>query len=630
MRTRFVLSLLAVLFAAAAPAAAQDIQEHLEVNASVLPNGSLVFDVREQRTALSAAGARNMSLALLKSWTGEKVSSVEAFTQKEDGKSIPVPASDIASQQGIVGPGVSEPEAQIVQIHFRDVDVGDSTIWITRSIEQPAFAGHFSYLMAPPAPGIPSTVKVTLRSPPDLQLYHNHLGLTYEERREGEVLIRTWAGDRSIQPIPATQRGATDVALSIPHLSFSSFASYEDIGRAYMSAAAPKAEPSAALQKLADDITAGKTGVLAQTEAIFRWVAGNIRYTAIHFGSGRVVPNDLETVLSRGFGDCKDKAALMVALLSAKGIEAQHALIQSGPSYELPKTAVIEAFDHVVVYVPQLGQYADPSTSESLLGALPPVLKGKPVVRAWWDGKASAAMDRTPVGTAEENTAHINGTLKMSREGLVSGESSVEATGEFAFQLRQFTNAAHHRGNDWASQMVIGRTGAPGKLRFEFPSARDEPYRVKTTWRTDTPFVVPRHSWKPQKAIAPLMAVPMELVSSLEQTDDRRRNVACRPGRMVQETATELPAEMLLESVPPAAEATAPYFSYKRSWKLDERVLLDRIEIAVTVDTRSCTPEIVDAISESIMRKLDDLAPRLVLVEEDAAAADDPVSSTSE
>jgi transglutaminase-like putative cysteine protease len=54
-----------------------------------------------------------------------------------------------------------------------------------------------------------------------------------------------------------------------------------------------------------------------------------IRYTGIEFAEASVVPRTPAEVLKRKFGDCKDKAALAVALLRAAGIEAHVALLLS-------------------------------------------------------------------------------------------------------------------------------------------------------------------------------------------------------------------------------------------------------------------------------------------------------------
>jgi transglutaminase-like putative cysteine protease len=63
----------------------------------------------------------------------------------------------------------------------------------------------------------------------------------------------------------------------------------------------------------------------------------NIRYVAVYLSLGRVVPNEAASVLHNKFGDCKDKATLMSALLAAKGIASEQALINLGNAYMLPE-----------------------------------------------------------------------------------------------------------------------------------------------------------------------------------------------------------------------------------------------------------------------------------------------------
>lgn len=84
--------------------------------------------------------------------------------------------------------------------------------------------------------------------------------------------------------------------------------------------------------------------------AVLRFVQGEIRYLAVSIGPGSHAPSGPERVLERRFGDCKDKARLMVAMLSALGIEARAALVaterERGIGDLQPSPGV---FDHVIV-----------------------------------------------------------------------------------------------------------------------------------------------------------------------------------------------------------------------------------------------------------------------------------------
>lgn len=85
--------------------------------------------------------------------------------------------------------------------------------------------------------------------------------------------------------------------------------------------------------------------------AAIRFVQEDLRYLAVDFGHGAgLLPNGAGTVLRRRFGDCKDKAVLLTALLRALGVEAWPLLVGTGWQKAVarmqPSTA---AFNHAIV-----------------------------------------------------------------------------------------------------------------------------------------------------------------------------------------------------------------------------------------------------------------------------------------
>lgn len=80
------------------------------------------------------------------------------------------------------------------------------------------------------------------------------------------------------------------------------------------------------------------------------FVQGEVRYTGLDMGQNSHAPNPPELTVARRFGDCKDKASLLVALLREAGIEAEPVLVHTGLADavrdQLPSPL---AFNHVVV-----------------------------------------------------------------------------------------------------------------------------------------------------------------------------------------------------------------------------------------------------------------------------------------
>src|SRR5262249_11813697 len=107
--------------------------------------------------------------------------------------------------------------------------------------------------------------------------------------------------------------------------------------------------------------------------AALRFVQDEVRYVGIELGTASHQPSQPATVLARRFGDCKDKALLLCALLRQAGIDAQPALVDSrrGAGLDEWHPSPI-AFDHAVVRLSLDGReyWVDP-TLTGQGGALP-------------------------------------------------------------------------------------------------------------------------------------------------------------------------------------------------------------------------------------------------------------------
>lgn len=117
----------------------------------------------------------------------------------------------------------------------------------------------------------------------------------------------------------------------------------------------------------ADAIAAPKTGPLAEWIATtqrahpdpdellletIRFVQDQIRYVGIETGVSRHRPTAPTKVFERRYGDCKDKAALLVALLRAHGLQAAPVLVSTQHGHILEEvTPTHSFFDHAIVRV---------------------------------------------------------------------------------------------------------------------------------------------------------------------------------------------------------------------------------------------------------------------------------------
>jgi transglutaminase-like putative cysteine protease len=126
----------------------------------------------------------------------------------------------------------------------------------------------------------------------------------------------------------------------------------------------------------------------ARLGAALRFVQDEVRYLGVEVGAHSLEPNDAELILSRRFGDCKDKSILLVTLLKRLGIEADPALVHTAHRRFVKEFEPSPyAFDHVIVRVRLGGRdyWFDPTASFQRGPAehlLPPLYGSALVVRA--------------------------------------------------------------------------------------------------------------------------------------------------------------------------------------------------------------------------------------------------------
>ncbi|MDA3941688.1 MAG: DUF3857 domain-containing transglutaminase family protein, partial [Spirochaetia bacterium] len=106
---------------------------------------------------------------------------------------------------------------------------------------------------------------------------------------------------------------------------------------------------------------------------ITQWLNTEIRYTGMELGTGSIIPSTPEITLERGFGDCKDKAVIVTAMMREAGFDAWVALLRAGTSRDInPNLPSLGGFNHVIVYVGGDDPFfIDPTSEYSYDGYLP-------------------------------------------------------------------------------------------------------------------------------------------------------------------------------------------------------------------------------------------------------------------
>lgn len=163
--------------------------------------------------------------------------------------------------------------------------------------------------------------------------------------------------------------------------------------------------PDAAITDKVKQLTAGSKTELEKIHAIGHYVQ-NIRYISIDIGvsrGGGMRPHTAAEVFAKSYGDCKDKANLMRAMLKVLDITAYPVAIYSGdPTYVRAEWASPQQFNHCIIAIKVSDETKSPTiVTHAKLGRL-----------LIFD----ATDDDTPVGGLPE---HEQGSLAL----IIAGES---------------------------------------------------------------------------------------------------------------------------------------------------------------------------------------------------------------
>jgi hypothetical protein len=275
--------------------------------------------------------------------------------------------------------------------------------------------GEFQRALVFPRSAAYAAVKVTVEAPASIGLRVKATGSGAAETVDENAGLERHTIAITPESYAPEEAGAVSVLDREPMVLMSTFKSYEEFGASYGRDAVPKAAVTPDIAVLADKITDGIADRKARAIAIDAWMKTNIRYVGVYLSFGRIVPNDAATVLTNRFGDCKDKATLMMALLAAKGIAAEQVLVNLGDAYTVTELPTSIAFDHVILYLPEFGLYDDPTADLAAFAVLSFETYDKPVVRVSANG---ATFARTPTMKPGDHTSRRTTIVNVAAEAL--------------------------------------------------------------------------------------------------------------------------------------------------------------------------------------------------------------------
>lgn len=174
------------------------------------------------------------------------------------------------------------------------------------------------------------------------------------------------------------------------HVHVSTYKSWDDMGKWYWGLVKDQFTADDEVRRRVAEVTKGLVSDDQKVRAIYDYVVQRTRYVALEFGIHGFKPYRCSQIFARGFGDCKDKATLIVTMLKEAGIPATIVILRTGMRGDFESSpASLAPFDHAIAYVPSMDLYLDgtaeftgsrelPSMDRGALGLR--IHEGKPVL----------------------------------------------------------------------------------------------------------------------------------------------------------------------------------------------------------------------------------------------------------
>ncbi len=145
--------------------------------------------------------------------------------------------------------------------------------------------------------------------------------------------------------------GRMVVSLLPPSGSDAMLRSWNDLGAWYADLARGRREASPQIRQKVAELTASVPSMLGKIQALATFVQDDIRYVAIELGIGGHQPHPAAEIFEHRYGDCKDKATLLAAMLGEIGVESYYVIINTERGSVTAATPPNLDFNHAILAV---------------------------------------------------------------------------------------------------------------------------------------------------------------------------------------------------------------------------------------------------------------------------------------
>lgn len=356
---------------------------------------------------------------------------------KPDGKIIDIDISKnskVMIDDSQMAANIYDPRHKVLRVTIPDLEVGNGIRCLTCSpivkafipnvwFDLETFEGtspiiHSRYeIMSPKALPIAKTA-----------LLANIQGTVKESKTEGDGYTKLVWEVNNVPRMFEEPNMPSPVSV-VQRLLVSTLNSWEDISKwewklclPHLNAITPE------MKATVDELIKDKHTDIEKINSIYYFVAQKIRYMGLttETEAPGIEPHDVNITFQNKYGVCRDKAALLVAMLRLAGFKAYPVAIRVGP--KLDKEVPICFFDHAIACVEmnELQTIFLDATDENSKDPFPAYLCNRSYLTAKPEGDT---LKVTPIIPADKNLALIETKGSLDSKGFLDVESVIKFDG---------------------------------------------------------------------------------------------------------------------------------------------------------------------------------------------------------
>ena len=346
-----------------------------------------------------------------------------------------------------------------------------------------------------------------------------------------------------------------------PAVLISSFSSWDEIYNWWEKLFSDKIELNDGAKKLVDALVKDADTRLDKAKKIYEFCAKQIRYVAVEYGESGYEPHSANEVLLNRYGDCKDQAVLLTAMLRYAGFKAYPVLVPTRSVYPIDKDFPSINFNHAICALKYRDRliFMDPTAETTSFKDLPLGDQNREVMIF---GK-KAIIVRTP--TKKDNAAVYATKIVLDEDGKAVIERLVTTKGFFSSSQRWYFKHTHpDKIKEDIQNKMVEISSFAKLLSYKIKNKDDFDKAPVLTYRFRSPqFLNPARNLR-------IVPIPDDMRISYNLIAKDKRSFPIDFGGILakrSQIVVSLPQNLKVKYLPKDTKRTTKYFDFMATYK---------------------------------------------------------------